>query len=403
MPVTIATGTITSTGVQDITGSLGGATPFAVIMKTIGVASNEADGGDAALAVGFATASAEGGSSFLAEDAVSTSNTDRETSSSTFITAPNDIGFNSFKANGMEVNVPTLSASFFYKAIFFYGSGGAAAVGTDVVSTTEQTLSGLSFEPDLLFITGTGNASITASTNAIYHFGVAKNGGNQLGVSYFNRNALATTQTESLLRTADVAGQSFAGSQTWNLDITGFTSDGFTHQATASAGLDIVNYLAIKLPTGESGHVGKITLPASGSTYSETGFGFEPSFAEIITPFNTTANDNALVADGVLAFGAFDGTTEKSCGVWSKDGAGTSNERDFAASKALWIQDDTGSEAIDLSFSSFDSDGFTLTVNTAASSARSGLVWAVGSSGGGGGSILPIILAHDHFNGGLAA
>lgn len=283
-------------------------------------------------------------------------------------------------------DVTVTSALYNYMAI-----GGQDIVATKVgdfttaTSGATQAITGVGFQPDIVFLIGNLQASSNVSNNNNnYSIGVMTPTG-QWAVGQRTLSAAATMNTArtfvtnrafSLLSSAtntEFHGMSFAS----------MDSDGFTLNIDTQGALGFfVGYLAIK---GGQWKVGSETQKTSTGTKATTGVGFTPVGAMFAGACDTTTgpDDHAR-----LFFGATTGSSQNSA-QWTGDQdnipdsiANTimSNTKCIVmATEATSASPTTNAEA---ALSSFDSDGFTLNWSTADANARNfGYVAFAGNAG----------------------
>ena len=110
-----------------------------------------------------------------------------------------------------------------------------------------------------------------------------------------------------------------------------------------------------------------LTLPTSGNL-SSTAYGFKPQFMLFgfinVTSQVTETGSFTDVNDGISCLGAMDGTREHSCGWANDDGNTTSSDTSITADNVLFCTDVSDATDLDGDHSSFDANGFTITMNT---------------------------------------
>lgn len=244
---------------------------------------------------------------------------------------------------------------------------------TKAASTGNQAVTGVGFQPDMVFFLATGEAGpLPDSDNtARYSFGGGRSAAQQFVIAGFSEDGTGTSNTDRYSR-ADtcIMGRingTFANQRgaLVSLDADGFTIDWITGTAAIP-----VLYLAIK---GGGWHVGNSATATSLTTIATSGYGFAPKAVLVLSHLATVLSDPNSHQDHLnLSVGAADSPTSR--------GVHATNEQDALGTSAAWngVQFDEvyanlsgGAGLVGLmDVDTFDGDGVTFIMDDADPSAR---------------------------------
>lgn len=359
---------------------------------------------DASLTAGFLdrqTTPNQVNTTMLSTDANATADAQKGYNETSFIRCITTTGatacqlsFNSWITDGVRFNIDTNPSAARYLTCYFVGGTDAANSFADAFNpsnlTTVQDITAPGFEPDLVFFFS-GNTNSSAVTDAQMSLGVCHNDGaaTQGCISFFDDNGADVTVVDTQLRNDRAIAQVSSGTEDYNTTISAFDSSGFSLQNSANASSDRFLYLALKFNNSPDISIDFIDGPTATGNYSSTAPAFQPDFMMLLMSDNTSAN-TVQGADG-LAIYATDGTNGYTNVYHSTDAVDTSVCKSLVADS---IHDLTGSNS-DLhvgTFTSFDTNGFTLNFTTAPATARKWLCLTVGDAvSEGAGSPIPLI------------
>lgn len=268
---------------------------------------------------------------------------------------------------------------------------------TTVNSLGEQSIAGVGFEPDIVFIVGTLNSG--SDSNTIPAFGVAVSATKRGAITTRSETgeAVARASTRQATNRFGMLVNSGSGDIIEDFDFVSMDSDGFTIDVTDPAGF-AWQYLAIK---GGQYSVGAITSPATGGNQETSGVGFEPKglmlFGRSEVAGNTTSSN-----DLNITIGATDGTDEGLVAIID-DHAVTvteSAQRNITTKLVSSMNDAnaTGSSTVideEGTLVSLDSDGFTINWTKVDATAREWIYIAFGAEGGTIQVLKSVILKHN--------
>jgi len=220
-------------------------------------------------------------------------------------------GLSSFDGDGFTLDFngapfTTDASSFIVNYIAFGGSDFEAEVGDTLASASPVT--GLAFQPDLVFTGTTGYATNNAGDE------------NGIGVSFGAFNStdgwwdMRTggvgdyNERDSRIRTSGCTGEVFNQGVTWEATSCTTTSDGFSWTGSDA---DRFFYLALDLPTGVLNEIGTFTKTTAAAPVTQTlpELGFTPEIYGLATGSKT--GEGVGTAQGVgWSHGAYDGTTQ---------------------------------------------------------------------------------------------
>ena len=230
---------------------------------------------------------------------------------------------------------------------------GSVAMDTDLGA---QSVTGPAFQPNIVFIAHTSSTAAGTAAGVDFGFGVA--------VSSSKEACMAVTAADGQTMAANINAESrVSGSNTiiglanpaieLAADFTNFTANGFDiNFSDASPSAYLFSYLVIK---GGQWDCGTSQAPASATTQSVTGMAFQPTtmgiFGSQATALDTNTNE-AKTAIGA----AVSTSTESSCVARHSETINTAMNRGNENAKILSL-----ASTVEADFTSFNSDGWTIT------------------------------------------
>ncbi len=275
------------------------------------------------------------------------------------------------------------------------------AINSSEDGTTTRAHSGFTDGNDkLIFFVGTDIGSEdSASTGINNSFGVCHVSGSDGGGYTFVQRCLGWASdhnnTEgtpySVLRTTEVLKIiTEGGASGWGLEVTAFSSSGNTFTVTtrgtgAGAGMEVYS-LALDIDD-RTAKVGSVDGPTSGTSWAPSvTLGFTPQYVGL--GLTDTDIENSIEADdvqaGVLGISSVAGSGEETCHSWyNAENTATTDTANLFRSRAIDLRDDDTSQTLqDHSFSSFDSGGWTYTINSEDETvAKKWFYWAIEAVG----------------------
>jgi hypothetical protein len=202
--------------------------------------------------------------------------------------------------------------------------------------------------------------------------GFADNLGDVVTMSSLNMlstDAVSTTAVRNMVSTLGVVSMPDASAA---FDLQSFDSSGFSATALADGSV-ICAYLALKYTGGVKHWVGTVGSPITTGVYAVTTPGMKPQLV-LHCPNFVDTTDLEVVTEakgaGSWALAAFDATTDNTIGIFDEDNVTTTNTGSFAASKAAVVRRGLGTVASTSTFTSFDTNGWTLNCNGANATVR---------------------------------
>ncbi|MDO8750566.1 MAG: hypothetical protein Q7K03_05430 [Dehalococcoidia bacterium] len=343
---------------------------------------------------GFATGAAnERGVAIAEDDAALTSNAGSWKSATNMIlmlsngtpTLAAKAELTSFDADGFTINWTTNEAradTIHYIALGGDGLTNAVASTFNLsITTGNQAVTGLGFQPDFVLFLFGGTAAGANDTGLLFSqlsLGIAQSSTSQGAVVVATRDAdTANTSKRSQQRTnASILLLTNAAPPAQDA-IAAFVSmdvDGFTvNKSNAPAASTPIFYLALK---GGSHLVGNFAQPAATGSQTVTGVGFQPRSLMFLSR-NMVAG-TTIVAPNTLSVGA--GISSAAQGsIWSQArNVDPSDTNSYTATNAV-VTMATGPTTLNAqaTLSGFTSDGFTLNWSAADATARQVLYWAL--------------------------
>lgn len=316
-------------------------------------------------------------------DVVRTYNTSRFMVNHTSGTVTNNLvaDLSSFNATGFTPNFAVLTTT---SPVYNYLALGGADI-TDVASgnfaantsTGNQSYSSLTFQPDVVFLFMTLQATSAGSNNnSCYGYGVATSSSAQWTASIGGQNNVATMNNRHSFHNNKCLFLPQAGANGIEAEASFASMDanGFTiNWLDAPGAAYLVGFLAIK---GGRWKVGTETQKTSTGTKATTGVGFTPKGVIFGGNCDTSANSNSVTDNARIFFGVSTGASNNTC-LWTgdRDNVADSIANTIMSSTKCIVMATEGTSAspttdAEADIDSLDSDGFTLDWTTADATAR---------------------------------
>jgi hypothetical protein len=250
--------------------------------------------------------------------------------------------------------------------VLFGGSGLSAYANQNNLEDT--IINSVGFEANIVLCASNGESATGESTTASgqLNFGVATNQGGSVvnkGLFWQTQDGVATTAINAYAASAKCTGRLTTTAVGAQINLETFDADGFTVNSDGGATSDSFGYLALK--TGASVNLQLLATPTATGSWSVTGVGFRPQC--VILPFSkltTVDSRNTTEAAECFSMGVMDDTRQYTSCLSSEDNVADTNSWSKLDNKAMdtYLANGT-SDLFDAQFSSFNADGFTLTVN----------------------------------------
>ena len=230
-------------------------------------------------------------------------------------------------------------------------------------STGTQAVTGIGFKPRaIIFFWGgaTGNASFRGGVWQGAGF-VARSAADvitQHSTSWSSQDAQTSSNSSRRVTGKAISIGQYGEAIESEADITSLDSDGFTLDwTTASAVAMNISVLAIGGTSPTDAKVITWNAPAATGSQAVTGVGFKP---DVLFTMRTN-NNSGTVASGSFSFGMTDGTNSALAAVFDTDASAImSTSRGQRTGQVVGNVDSSAAWANLASFTSFDTDGFTL-------------------------------------------
>ncbi len=382
----------TSTGTQDITGSLGGDTPVGVLLVVSGATVDDTAASHGRISIGAATGTSELWSmATMLEDNKSTSDSNRSYQSTMCITMilpdgslDGEADLDSFISNGARIDWQTaVGTAYKGMAIFFHGDGVECHAGIanldDEDVAVDVTAPG--FEPSGLIMSSQYNASVGIGSFAYPSIGWATNKATDTnhGIAGRDRDGRSSVDWAMVLNNDRVLWEmNFQNAaESYSVMVDGYDSSGFDITTKGGNGSsEGMGYLAF---SGVNVTAGVLDTPVTVTTLAETGIGFSPD--SLLLGLTQLESENTPVesaANGVgFGVGAYDGTTTLSVSFNNEHNASTSVTQSVFATD-LDIRDPDDSAGVSADVDSLDADGFTLDFTAVKGNAKKWIYLAFG-------------------------
>lgn len=310
-----------------------------------------------------------------------------------------EAAFSSFGTDQVVINWGNApAAGYQVTCIAFAGSDLDALVGNFNPNTTQDasvTVATTNVDSDIIFFAGGNLSNMDSSSNtAGISIGAChtvsgglvnvSNGFTELHNSADGDPFAEVSNTRCLTYVNNTPATAWSGEVT-AVDSTGGSEDfTFTTRDGGASVNEDVGFLALRVRAaadtrGDGVWVGAVDSPNSTGSWAVTSPGFTPQFVGLAaTGMSAYESPVSNAAGGSFGYGFFDATNEACHGVSSQDNAATTNSRSHYRARALWLRNDADSAtAYDGAFSSFDANGWTLSMTTANASTHRWWAFAI--------------------------
>lgn len=289
-----------------------------------------------------------------------------------------EANFKNWETDGVTItwgNTPAAA----YKIFVIFFSGVDQIYVNDFTSSSdldgEVDVTDPGFEPDQLFVFGKSGALDDAVSAAVrLSFGVCDNDGAspypQACMNLSEPDNSGTSNPHCITRDDRVINNLFASNIFGDVEIDSFDASGFSSFTRRVAGNVDVCYLAVKYSSdGSVGHwAAPIDSPAATGNWAVAAPGFVPQF--MLLGMNMVNADDAVESDndaGAFVLGAATADEEYCAGYYTEDGQGTMDTDSLADNQIVNVMTPGGgSTQFAATWSSFDANGWTLSVATRA-------------------------------------
>jgi hypothetical protein len=371
-------------------------TPKACIVIASQASSDNTIGADSLLSVGFADGTSEWAQSMCSADDESPTLNDRGTrTDAVYIQTDGTgnkgrMGFDSFITDGVQfANRATLTVLAKLTVILIKGTDiSNVTVGqTTVPLSTDgtQVVTGLGFEPDLMFTTWNGMPAINRNNFNLHSFGVVLNdaGLPQGCIGGSSANGQTASDAVGTVTSGWITSKVNSDTITQNTRtrISAFSSDGFTLQKDGSSSTqdEFVGFLAIKFNPANKPDLAifPTTIPTTGG-YSETSPGFLPDFGLLLTSGEATV-DGGVHAGYSNSIAAFDSSIIRTVSATDERDANPSNAKSVASPALRLLNGDGATYDVVSSGYTLTASGWDFSLTTNPVAPVLGIGFAVGS------------------------
>ena len=169
-------------------------------------------------------------------------------------TAANNAAFSSWVTDGVRLSVTNGSSlsGCHLDVILISGDDVSAAAGSFAVPGSvgsPRSVTGLSFQPNLVFFTSAGIPNGVNQANSVISWGCAHDNGTSIDQAFVSRGAASNTDNLGWMQRNDgVCGQAYTSNADWRQESTSFNADGLTvTERDHDAGSDDIGYLALSI------------------------------------------------------------------------------------------------------------------------------------------------------------
>lgn len=318
---------------------------------------------------------------FFSYDAQTTTNTDRRALDDalggryTNGGFQDEAAFTSFDSDGFTLNWGTVGDASGHPG-YALGLGGdditnvAVVTLTQSVSTGNQAVTGVGFQPDLIIVYGARRTVFDSPGNNVIACVGAFDGTNQWCCELYSEDGLGTSDTRRTLHTDQIIQfeTPASGAATDEASAVSLDSDGFTINWTATSQANVYRVVCIKCANVK---VGVAQCPASASELTVSGLGFRPTACMFFDPYsqtNGTAGDHLVFNTGFAAWDHDTATaTQATVGVQDVDAQTTTIANNYNNNNACIASPGATADTLvsEGSFLAPTNDGFIIDYTTA--------------------------------------
>lgn len=373
-----ALSTATAGNTQDVTIS-GFGTPKAVIFLLSSATVDDTITANAYLGVGFTDGTGNNCTAARAQDNSGTTITARGNNNAACISVPNSGGtayeyafsFNSWITDGLRLDIDTQSTNAYLITCIFIGGSDISNVHVGSKDdlgngTSAVDINTVGFEPDIVFVTASGDTDYNAGTQAMISFGCGLNDGvdTQRIVGYGSNTGSGAPLVCGYLGNDSIIGQVWNDTLGWDGVIGAYDTSGFSITPNSGAGLDIASYLCIKFSTVPGLSLFDMSLATSGN-YAETAPAFQPQFGMLVLQEGPSARNTVSTTGVATSISVFDDTNIYTVSSTDEDTTDPSVCKSLSSDGFRVLAADGSTNNALASSYSLDTDGwdFTLSVN----------------------------------------
>lgn len=372
--ITVPMGTVT--GNKDIT-IAGFGTPKAVIC----IASFSDSGlntltPQARKSVSFTDGIGSAGDGYVSNDAASTTTTRRDSNQGHVLRLLDTGGgkliqadFVSWITDGIRINITDVNVTAQSYVTFIMINGddliSAKVESKSLSGSTPVTVTTLGFEPTIVFTTCSGQGyGDLVSSYGIFSYGISINDGTDKnnGILWNDNSGVSTTNVDTYNTASFCAAQLTNEVLSWRAYFNNYTSTGFDINWVGASSNDAIHYLALELSPNVKLDLSLIDSPSTTGTFTESSIPFQPEFLMIASGGN--ASLNTLNGSNALNTFTTDGDESFSHSSSSQNAVTTSNAKTYLSNDLHFLGN--GSSNVEVgTFTSFNSDGYSLNLTTA--------------------------------------
>ena len=382
----------TATGTDDVTITGFGETVKAVMAYVSRGTANGTAADHASLSVGVSDGTRERSMCLFDEHNVGTTDSYRRMENDELLQQLDGTGaidgeanFDSFITNGVRINVGNAFAAGYLGTYLMFGGSDVSAHCNEFTHTggqnASQAVTGVGFEPDVIFFFTTTGAVGSSSNIMAFSCGMAVNEATPVqGCSAMSSDDNKGTSVLSHRfhdNRVQIALSANTGLINRSLEFSTFDTDGFTTIKRDGSSNIQCYYLALNFNGAIQVKGSHFDTPTATGNDAQTWPGFTPqavhmllSFVDVINATKTTG----AVGAGTFALNAFDADAEWCIGMSSEDAAGTSDTQSLVNNIAVDVDRDTGANVFAATgpsgSGSFDANGYTLNFTATDGTAR---------------------------------
>lgn len=261
----------------------------------------------------------------------------------------------------------------------------AIGTGTMPTSTGNSSITGLGFQPNFVMLTSISNTlANTTVTNAHLSYGAAISSSARFAhaINVTNSASMSSSVNGVSIQRSDACllGLTTAAAVAYVADFVSFDSGGFTlNFSTAPASAFVYFYLAIG-GTNLNWDIGTAVKPTTAIAQSNTSIAFQPEL--VIWSNSDLTTLNSITSTAAISLGSCDGTTDE---CWYGTHNDAINTVAGTQTAATCVQDGApANSSIHADFTSFNSNGWTITWNGTGSAHQISAISLAGTTASSG-------------------
>jgi len=378
---------------------LGGLTPKAAMFTLTKAITDGIPADHAALSTGFTDGTNHVSTLVQSEDGSTGADVNRRGATNRICTVltvtgqlDGEASFKEWTTNGVVITwEDALDAAYLLTVVFYAGEDVTADVGTHLLEHDQTSaITGLGYEPDLIFVFGHGGSYDTGNDNDfVVLMGIGSNEATlkQGAHTLHDKHGASASLISEYISDERIAVNLYNDGISRTFKINTFDAGGVTFSTKQEGVTDAdlwVCYMTLNFGGAAATWLGWVDTRTTIGSQSITDPGFTPQTVITLPAHLDTLNTIERAFVGGVGIGAFDENDEYTNLIYNEDGLATTNTGNVSDDKALIILDETGAVDVVAAFTSFDANGWTWNYSAVNLTAQKVLCLAIEETDGSG-------------------